>query len=95
MDAEREEFEQRLAKLKEQLDAEQSARAFAEGALHAARQERGSRRHDAEAGACRGGERRAGPGWGNRARQDRPPARLRRGAPGPEPARSILTSRNS
>ena len=49
MDAEREEFEQRLAKLKEQLDAEQSARAFAEGALHAARQERGSRRHDAEA----------------------------------------------
>jgi hypothetical protein len=42
-------FEERLAKLKEQLEAEQSARAFAEGGLQAARQERGSRRHDAEA----------------------------------------------
>ena len=44
--AEREAFEERLATLKEQLDAEQSARAFAEGALQAARQERGSRRRD-------------------------------------------------
>ncbi|MGH6799507.1 MAG: hypothetical protein ACREDI_14130 [Roseiarcus sp.] len=53
MDAERELFEERLAKLKEQLEAEQSARAFAEGALHAARQERGARRHDADgAGAA-------------------------------------------
>jgi crescentin len=48
MDAEREAFEERLTKLKEQLEAEQSARAFAEGALQAARQERGSRRHEAE-----------------------------------------------
>jgi crescentin len=48
MDAERELLEERLAKLKEQLEAEQAARAFAEGALQAARQERGSRRHDAE-----------------------------------------------
>ena len=49
--AEREAFEERLATLKEQLDAEQSARAFAEGALQAARQERGSRRHDEAAAA--------------------------------------------
>ena len=48
IDAEREQFEERLAKLKEQLEAEQAARAFAEGGLQAARQERGSRRHDAE-----------------------------------------------
>jgi chromosome segregation ATPase len=47
-DAEREELAARLAKLKEQLEAEQAARAFADGALQAARQERGSRRHDAE-----------------------------------------------
>jgi chromosome segregation ATPase len=53
IDAERTQFEQGLAKLKEQFEAEQSARAFAEGALHAARQERGSRRHDADdAGAA-------------------------------------------
>ena len=52
IDAEREEFEERLAKLKEQLEAEQAARAFAEGALQAARQERGSRRHDAEGAAA-------------------------------------------
>jgi crescentin len=51
MDAEREELEARLAKLKEQLEAEQAARSFAEGALQAARQERGSRRHDAEGAA--------------------------------------------
>ena len=48
METEREELEARLAKLKEQLAAEQSARSFAEGALQAARQERGSRRHEAE-----------------------------------------------
>ena len=47
-DAERELFEERLVKLREQLEAEQAARAFADGALQAARQERGSRRHDAE-----------------------------------------------
>jgi crescentin len=51
MDAEREELEARLTKLKEQLEAEQAARSFAEGALQAARQERGSRRHDAEGAA--------------------------------------------
>jgi chromosome segregation ATPase len=51
MDAEREELEARLAKLKEQLEAEQAARSFAEGALQAARQERGSRRHDVEGAA--------------------------------------------
>jgi crescentin len=53
MEADREAFEEKLAKLKEQLEGEQAARAFAEGALQAARQERGSRRHDAEsAGAA-------------------------------------------
>jgi crescentin len=49
IEAEREAFQARLAKLKEQLEAEQAARAFAEGGLQAARQERGSRRHDPEA----------------------------------------------
>ena len=49
MDGERVVFEERLVKLQEQLEAEQAARAFAEGGLQAARQERGSRRHDAEA----------------------------------------------
>jgi crescentin len=48
MAAERELFEERLAKLKEELHGERSARAFADGALQAARQERGSRRHDPE-----------------------------------------------
>ncbi len=52
IDAERDLFEERLAKLKEQLEAEQAARAFADGALQAARQERGSRRHDAEAASA-------------------------------------------
>ena len=51
MDADREELEARLAKLKERFEAEQAARSFAEGALQATRQERGSRRHDAEGGA--------------------------------------------
>jgi crescentin len=54
MDAERQELEARLAKLKEQLEAEQPARSFADGALQAARQERGSRRHDAEGAAAVG-----------------------------------------
>ena len=50
MTAERELTGDKLAKLKEQLEAEQAQRAFAEGALQAARQERGSRRrHDGEA----------------------------------------------
>jgi len=48
MDGERETFQERLAKLREELEAERSARAFAEGALQAARQERGSRRHEPE-----------------------------------------------
>jgi crescentin len=48
METERDELEASVAKLKEQFDAEQSARSFAEGALQAARQERGSRRHEAE-----------------------------------------------
>jgi chromosome segregation ATPase len=41
-------FEDKLAKLKEQLEAEQAARAFAEGALQAARQERSARRHEGD-----------------------------------------------
>ena len=48
MSGERALYEERLAKLKEQLEAEQAARAFAEGALQAARQERGVRRQDAD-----------------------------------------------
>ncbi|HXE23584.1 MAG TPA: hypothetical protein VN637_01710, partial [Roseiarcus sp.] len=49
MAAERELVEETLAKLKDKLEAEQAQRAFAEGALQAARQERGSRRRrDAE-----------------------------------------------
>jgi hypothetical protein len=52
IEAERRQFEERLAKLKEQLEAEQAARSFAEGGLQAARQERGSRRHDAEGAAA-------------------------------------------
>ncbi len=51
-DVERQLFEEKLAKLKEQLEAEQAARAFAEGALQAARQDRGSRRHDSEAASA-------------------------------------------
>jgi crescentin len=46
MNGERVAFEERLAKLNEQLEAEQSARAFTEGALQTARQERGARRQD-------------------------------------------------
>ncbi len=48
---ERELYEEKIAKLKEQLEAESAARAFAEGALQSARQERGARRNDGEAGA--------------------------------------------
>jgi crescentin len=50
--SEKDEYEEKLAKLKEQFDAEQAARAFAEGALQTARQERGSRRNDADASAA-------------------------------------------
>ena len=70
-------YEERLAKLKEQFEAEQAARAFAEGALQAARQERGVRRQDADSAA------REGPAAGSRrngARKDNPPARLARPA---------------
>jgi chromosome segregation ATPase len=49
MAAERELTGERLGRLKEELDAEQAARAFAEGALQTARQERGSRRREPEA----------------------------------------------
>ena len=48
LEGERAAFETSLAKLKEELEAERSARAFADGALQAARQERGSRRHEAD-----------------------------------------------
>jgi crescentin len=51
MEAEGQEYEARLAKLREQFEAEQAARSFAEGALQAARQERGSRRHEPEGAA--------------------------------------------
>jgi hypothetical protein len=44
-------FEEKLAKLKEQFEAESAAHAFAEGALQSARQERGARRQEAEAGS--------------------------------------------
>ncbi len=40
--------EERIAKLKDQLEAESAARAFAEGALQLARQERGGRRPDGD-----------------------------------------------
>ncbi|RBP09262.1 hypothetical protein DFR50_12299 [Roseiarcus fermentans] len=45
---EREAFEQRAAKLKDQLEAESASRAFAEGALQSARQDRGGRRPEAD-----------------------------------------------
>jgi predicted nucleic acid-binding Zn-ribbon protein len=41
---EREAFEETIGKLKEKIEAESAARAFAEGALQAARQDRGVRR---------------------------------------------------
>ncbi len=45
---EREAFEQKAAKLKGQLEAESAARAFAEGALQSARQDRSGRRPEGE-----------------------------------------------
>ena len=53
MSGERTHYEEKLAKLKEQFEAEQAARAFAEGALQAARQERGVRRQDADSAAAK------------------------------------------
>ncbi len=44
--------EERVARLTEQLEAESAGRAFAEGALQTARQERGARRGEAEAAAA-------------------------------------------
>jgi crescentin len=46
---ERELLIEKIAKLKEQFETEVSARAFAEGALQSARQERGARRQEGEA----------------------------------------------
>jgi hypothetical protein len=54
--------EERFAKLKEELKAEQAARAFADGALQAARREPGSGRHDAEGAGAVAPERSANPG---------------------------------
>ncbi len=51
MQSERELFEERAAKLKDQLEAEAAARAFAEGALQSARQDRSGRRPEADAAA--------------------------------------------
>jgi crescentin len=48
---ERELFGERIAKLKQQFEAESAARAFAEGALQSAREERAARRQEAEAGS--------------------------------------------
>jgi len=73
MSGERALYEERLAKLKEQLEAEQAARAFAEGALQAARQERGVRRQDAESTAPK--DPHPAPGETG-ARKDNAPARL-------------------
>ena len=42
-------YEEKIAKLKEQLEAESATRAFAEGALQSARQDRGARHLDLEA----------------------------------------------
>ncbi len=44
-------FEEKIAKLALQLEAESAAHAFAEGALQSAREERGARRQEAEAGS--------------------------------------------
>ena len=77
MEAEREEFQARLAKLKELLEAEQAARAFAEGALQAARQDRGSRRHDAEGSAPVVPTESPTPATEGAQRQDRAPARVK------------------
>jgi hypothetical protein len=47
---ERELFEEKIAKLTERVEAESAARAFAESALQSAREERGARRNEGEAG---------------------------------------------
>lgn len=44
-------FEEKIAKLTQQVEAESAARTFAEGALQSAREERGARRQGAEAGS--------------------------------------------
>ena len=44
-------FEEKIARLTEQLEAESAARLFAEGALQTAREERGVRRQDGDIGA--------------------------------------------
>ena len=48
---EREAFEEKIAKLTQQFEAESAARAAAEGALQSAREDRGARRQEAEAGS--------------------------------------------
>ena len=49
---EREMYEEKIAKLKEQLEAESAALAFSEGALQSARRERGARLQDGDAGSA-------------------------------------------
>jgi len=49
MQSDRDAFEERTTKLRDQLEAESAARAFAEGALHSARQDRNGRRPEGEA----------------------------------------------
>ena len=78
MEAEREEFQARLAKLKEQLEAEQAARAFAEGALQAARQDVAPAATTRKAPLPRCPEGTAKPAHEGAARQNRPPARVNR-----------------
>jgi chromosome segregation ATPase len=56
LQSERELFEERMAKLKDQLEAESAARAFTEGALQLARQERSGRRGDGEPAPSNGSE---------------------------------------
>jgi crescentin len=48
---ERAAFEEKIAKLTQQFEAESAARAVAEGALQSAREDRGARRQEAEAGS--------------------------------------------
>jgi crescentin len=59
--SEREMYEEKIARLKEQIEAESAARAFAEGALQSARQERGVRLQDSAGSAA------AGPSGGSNA----------------------------
>ena len=44
-------FEEKIARLTQQFEAESAARTFAEGALQSAREERGARHQEAEAGS--------------------------------------------